>query len=180
MDVIVTFRHIEPAESLRLYAEEKLQRINKYFDFPVDAHVVLEVEKFRHIADVTLNLDGTRIKAVEETSDMYSAIDQVIDTLENQIKRYRSKIRTKRADLRKREEQKEEQAIEGSETQALDMPTIEVERIDVKPMDPEEAAMQLSLSSRDFMVFRNSKSMEVNVIYKKKDGNLGLIDPSLK
>lgn len=180
MDVMVTFRHMEPAESLRLYAEDKLQRIKKYFDFPVEAHVVLSVEKFRHIADVTLNLDGTRIKAVEETSDMYSAIDQVIDTLEKQVKKYRSRIRTKRAESRKRQEQRTEQEVEGSETQALEVPTIEVERIDVKPMDPEEAAMQLSLSSRDFMVFRNSKSMEVNVIYRKKDGNLGLIDPSIQ
>ena len=179
MEITVTFRHIEPTESLRLYAEEKLNRIKKYFDFPVEAHVVLAVEKFRHIADVTLNLDGTRIKGVEETSDMYSAIDQVMDKIEKQIKRYRSKVRTKRADSRKREELRSEQELETTETQALEVPTIEVERIDVKPMDPEEAAMQLSLSSKDFIVFRNSRSMEVNVIYKKKDGNLGLIDPSL-
>jgi len=179
MDITVTFRRTDPIDSLRDYAIEKISKIEKYLDFPAEAHIVLSVEKFRHQADVALNINGTWIKAVEQTEDMYSAIDQVMDKIEKQIKRYRSKVRTKRADSRKREELRSEQELETTETQALEVPTIEVERIDVKPMDPEEAAMQLSLSSKDFIVFRNSRSMEVNVIYKKKDGNLGLIDPSL-
>jgi len=178
MEINITFRHIEPSDSLRIYAEEKLYRIKRYFDFPVEAHVVLAVEKFRHIADITLNLDGTMIKGVEETDDLYSAIDQVMDKIETQVKRYRSKIRAKRADTLKKEKTRTAQEVETSESLALEVPTIEVERIEAKPMDPEEAAMQLSLSSQGFIVFRNSRTMEVNVIYKRKDGNLGLIDPS--
>ena len=79
MDITVTFRHTDPIESLKSYAEEKISKIKKYIDVPLEAHIVLSVEKFRHIADVTLSLNGTRIKAVEETDDMYSAIDQVMD-----------------------------------------------------------------------------------------------------
>ena len=98
MMITVTFRRMEPAESLRAYAEEKLTKLKKYLDSPLEAHVVLEVEKFRHLADVTLNVDGTRIKAVEETEDMYSAIDQVMDKIEVQVKKLRAKVKNRRTD----------------------------------------------------------------------------------
>ena len=81
MDVTVTFRHTEPIESLKAYAEEKVSKIKKYLDSPMEAHIVLTVEKFRHQADVSLSMNGTRIKGVEETGDMYSAIDQVMDKI---------------------------------------------------------------------------------------------------
>jgi putative sigma-54 modulation protein len=135
MDITLTFRHMEPTESLRLYAQEKLSKIKRYLDSPLEAHVVLEVEKFRHIADVTLNVDGTRIKGVEETG---------------------------------------EEAV----VQTPDEAAIVVEKLTSKPMDPEEAAMQLNISQQDFLVFRNSRTKEMNVIYKRRDGHLGLIEPS--
>ncbi|MFO7738699.1 MAG: ribosome-associated translation inhibitor RaiA, partial [Desulfatiglandaceae bacterium] len=104
MEITVTFRHTEPIESLRTYAEEKISKIKKFLDSPMEAHIVLTVEKFRHQADVTLSLDGARIKAVEETADMYSAIDQVIDKLEKQVKRHLSKIRSRRSETARSEE----------------------------------------------------------------------------
>ena len=177
MDISVTFRHMKPTESIRIYAEEKLSKINKYLDAPIEAHVVLSVEKFRHIADVTLSVNGILIKGFEETDDMYSAIDQVMDKLETQVKKSRSKIRNRRTEGRKGETfEIEESSEEGS--LGSDTPSIEVERLAAKPMDPEEAAMQLSASQQDFLVFRNSRSEEINVIYKRKDGNLGLVLPS--
>jgi len=169
---------MEPIESLRTYAEDKISKINKYLDFPIEAHIVLTIEKFRHIADVTLNLNGTKIKGVEETEDMYSAIDQVMDKIEKQVKKYLSKIRNRRTEALKGEETLAIEEIEESEALTLEDPVIEVEKIVAKPMDPEEAAMQLAMSPQDFLVFRNSRSMEINVIYKRKDGNLGLIEPS--
>ncbi|NIM97335.1 MAG: ribosome-associated translation inhibitor RaiA [candidate division Zixibacteria bacterium] len=178
MEISVTFRRMQPTESLKTYAEEKISKIKKYLDFPLEAHVVLSVEKFRHIADVTLSVNGTWIKGIEETDDMYSAIDQVMDKLEKQVKKYRSKIRNRRTDNRKGEEtlgaeETEEYAAFGPEG-----PSIEVEKMIAKPMDPEEAALQLSTSQQDFIVFRNSRSEEINVIYKRKDGNFGLVEPS--
>jgi len=104
MDITVTFRHMEPIESLKAYAEEKLSKVNKYLDYPVEAHIVLTVEKFRHQADVTLSVNGVRIKGVEETGDMYSAIDQVMDKIEKQVKRHLSKIRSRRIENKKNED----------------------------------------------------------------------------
>jgi len=136
------------------------------------------VEKFRHIADVTLGVDGTWIKGIEETDDMYSAIDQVMDKLEKQVKKYRSKIRNRRTENRKGEDTLRMEETEEDVAFGLEGPSIEMEKMIAKPMDPEEAAMQLSTSQQDFLVFRNSRSEEINVIYKRKDGNLGLIEPS--
>jgi putative sigma-54 modulation protein len=178
MDISVTFRRMQPTESLRTYAEEKISKIKRYLDFPLEAHVVLSVEKFRHIADVTLSVNGTWIKGIEETDDMYSAIDQVMDKLEKQVKKYRSKIRNWRTDNRKGEEILGVEETEEYAAFGLEGPGIEVEKMIAKPMDPEEAAMQLSTSQQDFIVFRNSRSEEINVIYKRKDGNFGLVEPS--
>ena len=179
MDIAVTFRHTEPMESLKAYAEEKLSKINKYLDFPAEAHIVLSVEKFRHQADVTLSLDGTRIKGVEETGDMYSAIDQVMDKIEKQVKRHLSKIRDHRSENIRAEEVSMGEETDEDETAELDQEenVIEVEKMVAKPMDPEEAAMQLNLSGQDFLVFRNAKSREINVIYRRVDNILGLIQP---
>ena len=178
MDITVTFRHMEPIESLRTYAEEKISKIGKYLDFPIEAHIVLTVEKFRHMADVNLSVNGVRIKGVEETGDMYSAIDQVMDKIEKQVKKYRSKTRSRSSESIRAEKIHVIGETEGAGTLDLEEPVIETEKILAKPMDPEEAAMQLDMSMQDFLVFRNSRSREINVIYKRKDGNLGLIEPS--
>ncbi|MFN3534498.1 MAG: ribosome hibernation-promoting factor, HPF/YfiA family [Desulfatiglandales bacterium] len=172
MEITVTFRKTEPVDRLRAYAEEKLKRLEKYFDFPVQAHVVLNVEKYRHIADVTLNVDGTVLKAVEETEDMYSTLDLIVDKLEAQVKKHLKKVREKRSDSGR--------GVRGSEGESLasmplEEPIIEVERVEVKPMDPVEAAYQLQISGKDFLVFRDSRNQEFNVIYRKRNGNFGLI-----
>jgi putative sigma-54 modulation protein len=178
MEITVTFRRMEPAESLRLYAVEKLSKIKKYLDSPFEAHIVLEVEKFRHMADVTLSMDGTWIKAIEETSDMYSAIDQVMDKIEKQVKRHRSKIKDRRGETMRGGEALEGNLAVQTPIPLSEEPVITVEKLAAKPMDPEEAAMQLSISAQDFLVFRNSRSREINVIYRRRDGNLGLIEPA--
>ena len=151
--------------------------MDKYFDFPVEVHIVLAVEKFRRMADVTLNVNGTVIKAVEETEDMYSAIDQVMDKIEIQVKRHRSKIRKRSPGNIKGEETLVSEETEEATRLNVEEPSIVLEKLVAKPMDPEEAAMQLEMSQQDFLVFRNSRSREINVLYKRRDGNLGLIEP---
>jgi len=175
MDIAVTFRHIEPTESLRTYAEEKVSKIQKYLDSHVEAHIVLTVEKFRHMADVTLSVNGTTIKGVEETGDMYSAIDQVTDKIEKQVKRYRSKIRDRRAEARKNEK-----SLETEEMAALSLedPSIETEKMVAKPMDPEEAAMQLGMSQQDFLVLETrgpKKSMSYTNVRMATSDSLSLL-----
>lgn len=180
MEISFTFRHMEPSAELKSYVEEKVYKVKKYFDSPFEAHIVLKVEKFRHIADVVLSVDGSKIKAVDESGDMYSSIDQVMDKIEVQLRRMLS---------RKREYKLENikggnflnGEIETQERQAESDPKIiKTERVDVKPMDINEAAMQMELSKGNFLVFTNSKSKNINVIYKRKDGNLGLIETYTK
>ncbi len=180
MEISFTFRHMEPSTELRSYVEEKLYKAKKYFDSPVEANIVLKIEKFRHIADMTLSVDGNKIKAVDESDDMYFSIDQVMDKIEEQLRRLTSRKKEygvkniKGSDsLRGDTEIQEDQAESG--------PTIvKTERPDIKPMDIDEAAMQIDMSKRNFLVFTNSKSRAINIIYKRKDGNLGLIETSTK
>lgn len=181
MEITVTFRRMEPTESLREYAGEKISKIDKYLDTASEAHIVLSVEKFRHTADVTLNIDGTRIKGVEETEDMYSAIDQVMDKIEKQVKKFLSKTRTRRSSDSIKEGGIPAESSEIADDEGLaqeEGPSIEVEKVVAMPMDPEEAAMQLSMTTKAFLVFRNPRTKEINVLYKRADGNLGLIEPT--
>jgi putative sigma-54 modulation protein len=184
MEISVTFRHMEPTTELRSYVEEKVYKVKKYFDSPVEANIVLKVEKFRHIADMTLSVDGDKIKAVDESGDMYSSIDQVMDKIEEQLRRLLS---------RKREYKPEniksingEEFLDGGIEKTQDRLTeskpkiIKTERMDIKPMDIDEAAMQMELSKRNFLVFTNSRSKNINVIYRRKDGDLVLIETSTK
>ena len=183
MEISVTFRHMEPTEELRVYVEDKVYKIKKYFDSPVDAHIVLEVQKFRHIADVTLSIDGHKVKAVDQTGDMYSSIDKVMDKVEEQLRRLLSRKREYKAENIKNSNDEDflKGEIETQETLAESEPRIvKTETLDTKPMDLDEAQMQMRLSKRNFLVFTNTKSKQINVIYRRKDGNLGLIEASAK
>ena len=93
MMINVTFRHMDSNDGIKEYARQKLMKIKKYMDSPVDAHVVLSVEKFRHIAEVTIKGEGVSINGEERSDDMYSAIDNVMDKIGRQIKKHRGKIR---------------------------------------------------------------------------------------
>jgi putative sigma-54 modulation protein len=169
MQINVTFRHIEPSVPLKSYAEEKVSRIKKYLEEPIEAHVVLKVEKFRHIAEATIDANGLRIVGTEETEDMYSAIDMLADTIEGQAKRSKDKSR------RRKPSAAETETVEtGREDQETRI--IRAEQIHAKPMDLDEAVMQLNLSNGEFLVFTNRHTNRVNVLYRRKDGHLGLIE----
>ena len=96
MQISVTFRNIEPSPPLRKYAEEKISRIKKYLEEPIEAHVVLKVEKFRHIAEVSIDANGLRINGTEQTEDLYSSIDMLADTVEGQAKKGKDKNRRRK------------------------------------------------------------------------------------
>ena len=180
MEISCTFRHMEPSTELRSYVEEKVYKVKKYFDSPVEAHIILKIEKFRHIADMTLSIDGNKIKAVDESSDMYSSIDQAMDKIEEQLRRLMSRKKEYRLENIKGTDLLIN-GVETQEDQVESEPTIiRAERVDIKPMDINEAAMQMNMSKRNFFVFSNSKSKSINIIYKRNDGNLGLIETSSK
>jgi putative sigma-54 modulation protein len=178
MQVSVTFRRIDASDTLRNYAEEKLGRIKKYVEDPIEAHVVLSVEKFRHIAEVTINADGFRINGAEETEDMYSAIDMVVDKLESQIKRYREKLKQRKSDSGSKAQAMKMNVLTSEGVDEEQEPqVIQTEHVYAKPMDLDEAVMQMELVKSEFLVFTNSRTRNINVLYRRKDGNYGLIEP---
>lgn len=182
MQIAVTFRHMEVSNPIRDYAEEKVARVKKYIDEPIDAQVVLSVaKKIRHKAEVTLTAKGVTIKGSEETGDMYASIDAVVDKIERQMKRYREKLKAHKP-LSGRERQVSKTVI-VAESLDSGAETPEIVRSDsfiVKPMAVEEAVMQMNLMHKDFLVFTDAASEEVNVVYRRKDGNYGLIVPQAK
>lgn len=176
MQTSVTFKNIDPSENLKVYVSDKLHRLDKYLDNPAEANVVLLVEKFRHIAEISVNGDRLVINAKEETNDMYSAIDTALDKLEKQIKKNKEKIRERKGRLKtKNKNRLEEELATESDDETFQ---IKVKNIDFKPMDVEEAVMQLGLGKNNFLVFTDARTELINVLYRRKDGHLGLIQPN--
>jgi ribosome hibernation promoting factor len=169
MQVMVTFRHVEPTEGLRQHAEEKVQRVHKYLRRPIEAHVILSVEKQRHIAEVQLTANHLNVTATEETDDLYSAIDLAMTKIERQVKKHTAKIKD-----HKGPNNSTATPVAGA---ARGGATIHTQRVTVKPMSVDEAVMQLKLQKNDFLLFTNAATEAISVIYRRKDGNYGLIEP---
>jgi putative sigma-54 modulation protein len=180
MRVSVTFRHMDNSDALKKYAEDKIGRLNKYVYNPVDASVVLSVEKHRQIAEVVINAEKTTIKGRESTENMYSAIDMVMEKIEKQIKKHKERLVSHKADnIRIPVEITEPIPIKREDTysQESEESSIITKTLDSKPMTVDEAAMQLDMSKSEFIVFINADTSEMNVIYRRKDNNFGHIIP---
>lgn len=179
MHTSVTFKNLDPSDSLKMYASDKLDRFDRLLDNPAEANVVLTVEKFRHIAEINVVGDRLSVNGKEETEDMYSSIDKVMDKLEKQIKKGKQKVRKRRGASRSKARQMEAEAMAALDfdEDASDR-SVMVETIEYKPMDVEEAILQMDLVDDNFLVFTNAKTGDVNVLYKRRGNNLGLIEPS--
>lgn len=177
MHTSVTFKNLDPSDHLKSYISEKLNRFDKFLDSAAEANVVLSVEKHRHTAEVKIIGGKININGKEETSDMYSAIDIVLDKLEKQIKKTKQKVLDRRS--AGKESVKDMATEEDGDLPREDRSRqLKIKNIEYKPMDIEEAMMQMDLIRDNFLVFTNSKSDKVNVIYRRKDGNYGLIQPN--
>ncbi len=176
MQLKVTFRHMEPADDLKEYVEQRFKKLKKYADSPMKINVVLSVEKFRNSAEVVISGDGIRAAAKEEHEEMKAAIDLVSDKIEKQLKKYREKLVAKRggeAPAGPEAAAPAAGAQEGGEEEFL----IHVEKIESKPMTVEEAVEELQLQGGEFFTFINAVTGRVNVVHWRKDGTLGLIEP---
>jgi putative sigma-54 modulation protein len=172
MNIIVTGRHLAVTPALKTYAEKKIQRFDRYLSSISEAVVTLSVEKYRHKVEVLLKVNGMLIQAEGITEDVYSSIDEVAEKLDRQIKKYKEKLISHR---------KSESRAGSAETEA-EIPAetgkiIKNKRFELKPMSPDEASMQMELLDKDFFVFTNDNSGDINVIYRRRDGNFGLIEP---
>lgn len=179
MQVTTTFRHMEQSEALKSYAEEKLDRVAKYIDEPINAQVYFAVEKkIRHIVEIVISAKGISTKASEATNDMYAAVDAVIDKIERQLKRYKEKIKTHKPAGAENGRQISKKIFEGESIETSAEPVvIRTKTETAKPMSVDEAVMQMNLLHKDFIVFTDSTSNEINVLYRRKDSNYGLIEP---
>jgi putative sigma-54 modulation protein len=176
MQTSVTFKNLDPSDNLKSYVGDKLDRFDKFLDNPAEANVVLAVEKFRHIAEINISGDRLSINGKEETVDMYSAIDMVLDKLEKQIKKSKEKIRERRSASKNRNRSPLNEAgiLPDEDTERQ----IKIKNIEYKPMDIEEAVLQMDLIEDNFLVFTNAISDQINVLYRRRDGHYGLIQPS--
>ncbi len=172
MNIVVNGRHMEVTDALKSYASEKVAKVEKYLPEGSEAVVTLGVEKFRHKAEVLIKVNGILIQAHEETEEMYSSIDKVMDKLGRQVRKYKEKLKGHKG----RGEEMAAMPETGAEMERIPE-IIKIKRFDMKPMTPEEAVMQMELLDKDFFVFSNVSSGAVNVIYRRKDGNIGLIEP---
>jgi putative sigma-54 modulation protein len=183
MQLIVKGKNLEITGALREYAEEKVKKLEKYFDRILKAEIEMCVEKNPKISEnqcieVTIFSTGPVIRAKESAVDMYQAIDLVYDKLERQVKRFKRK-RIGRSHHNANQKVKP-LVLTGEEEEELEEPKIvKTKSFPIKPMTPEEAALQMDLVGHDFFVFINAETDQTNVVYRRKDGNYGLIEPGV-
>jgi len=173
MKFTISGRNVEVTESLKTAITEKLGKLERFFSQDVEAQVTLSVEKNRQKVEVTIPVKGGMIRGEQESSDMYVSIDLVEEIIESQLKKYRRKI----VDRYQSGAHFAPEFIEADEEEESDIQIVKVKHFQFKPMDPEEACMQMELTNHDFFVFTNSETNEVNVVYKRKNNTYGIIEP---
>jgi putative sigma-54 modulation protein len=169
MNIIINCRQMDLTKNLKEYAEQKIGRFSKYLNNITEASVTLSVEKYRHKAEVHLKANGSLLQAESITGEMYSSIDDVVEKLARQVKKHKDKIVSSRKGRSKSAAPPE--SIESFPS------IIKNKSYDIKPMSLEEAAMQMDLLDKEFFIFTNASSGDINVLYKRNDGNFGLIEP---
>jgi len=172
MKITVTGRHLDVTPALKTYAEERVNHLARYSSLATEASVILTVDKYRHQAEVALNVNGMVIQAKEETPEMYASIDQAVGKIERQLKKHKDRQQNHRP--------RPEAALGIGEAPDAAPAERELpcERPALAAMTPEEAARTLELGQDPFLVFRHGASSQVNLVYRKADGTVGWIDPT--
>jgi len=179
MQFQVKGRNLEVSDAIRSYAEQKLAKLDRQLDDPrVELELALERNPSiaaNHVAEATIWTQGPVLRAREASSDMRASIDQLVEKLERQVKRYRSQGRARRRKAARSNEATDDvMPVVADEAEPL---IVKTKQFAVTPMTPEDAVLQLELIGHDFFVFRSADTGEVNVVYRRRDGNYGLIEP---
>jgi putative sigma-54 modulation protein len=182
--VKVTGRHVSITEAIKNYAINKIEHL--HLDYPriIEAHVILDVEKHRHFAEVILHCNNhITIEASEETDDMYASIDGVASKVARQMRKYKTKIlRNHRPRKSNNVQHFDETVLALDETfeqlEEAEPQVVQTERYPVKPMFTDEAVLQLEMSARQFVVFLNAKTEKINILYRRRGDGFGLIEPT--
>ena len=173
MAITVRGKNIEVTPALKDYVEKRVKKVTKYFENIGEITAVLAVEKGRHIVEVTVPVNGILLRGEEATADMYTSVDLVIEKLEKQIEKHKTKLTRKFRSGGFKDELVPAMAADAED----ELRVVKTKRFAVKPMSTEEAVMQMNLINHDFYVFMNADTEQVNVVYRRKDGNYGLIEP---
>ena len=175
MGLTVTFRHFEPNDALKTYTEEKVAKIERYVPNLNEVSVILSLEKRRHIAEVIVNVSKSKITAREVSEDnMYAAIDLVMDKIESQARKYKDKL-TSHKDQHRKAKYNVLSAEGLSDVGKGGL--VRTESVIVEMMSLDDAVEHVNLIDNEFLVFKNSSTEKVNILYKRIDGDLGLIEP---
>lgn len=173
MRYTITGRNIEVTSGLRAAVEEKIGKLERYFNPDTEVIVTLSVQKDKQKIEVTIPVKGNIIRAEESSSDMYISIDLVEEIIERQIKKYKRKLIDKKQSVQSFSELFLTEEYSGDD----EIEIVKTKRFAVKPMDPEEACVQMELLGHNFYVFLNADTEQVNVVYKRKGNTYGLIEP---
>lgn len=177
MKMNFTGKNMEVTDALRDVTEKKLGKLEKFFQTDISGNVTFSTEKNRKIIEVTINLPGTILRAEESSDDMYASIDKTVDVLERQIRKHKTK-------LQKRYQNNETIRFDNvpplTQEEEDDKPRlVRRKRFGLKPMSADEAILQMELLRHNFFVFMDADTEDVSVVYKRKDGNYGLIEPEV-
>lgn len=173
MNYTVSGKNIEVTNGLREAVVDKLSKLERYFTPDTEVNVTLSVEKERQRIEVTIPIKGTIIRAEQVSSDMYASIDLVEAVLERQLRKYKNKLVDKKQSAMALSQMFIEEETGGED----EIKIVRSKKFAIKPMDIEEACVQMELLGHDFFVFRNAETDEVNVVYKRKGNTYGLIEP---
>jgi putative sigma-54 modulation protein len=183
-EIKVTGRHVAVTDAIADYARKKVESL--HLDYPriIEAQVILDVEKYRHTAEVVLRCNNhITIDASAETSDLYASIDEAVGKIAQQMRKHKTKIMRQHRPRKAQVRMIEEQVLADEVSEEVDINSeplvVQTEKYPVKPMFVDEAVLQLQMnSSQQFVVFLNAKSEKVNVLYRRKQGNFGVIEPA--
>ncbi|AKX93058.1 putative sigma-54 modulation protein [Moorella thermoacetica] len=173
MELIIRGKNLPVTDALRQYIAKRLGKIKRYLDGVDEIQVNLAVTRDKHVVEVTIPLNGYILRGEEATGDMYGSVDLVVEKLEKQIAKYKTRLNKKI----KNGTIKEFAAGQPEEENGPEPRLIRTKRFPIKPMPVEEAILQMNLLGHSFFVFSNAETEEVNVLYRRRDGNYGLIEP---
>ncbi len=173
MKYIIIGKNIDVTPGLRTAVEDKIGKLEKYFTPETEVHVTLSVEKDRQKIEVTIPVKGNIIRSEQVSNDMYVSIDLVEEIIERQLKKYKNKL----VDKQQGSNYFKQEYIDKEFTDEDDVKIIRTKKFDIKPMYPEDACVQMELLGHNFFVFCNAETDQVNVVYKRKAGTYGLIEP---
>lgn len=176
MRITISAKNIDITEGLRTAIEEKLSKLDRYFNEDTDAYVTMSVEKNRQKIEVTIPVKGNIIRSEQVSSDMYVSIDLVEEVIERQLRKYRKKLVSQKQNA---VDNFQKHFIEDEFDQEEEIKIVRAKKFEMKPMYPEDACVQMELLGHSFYVFLNAESEEVNVVYKRKGDTYGLIEPEL-